>query len=105
MTTPISWFKGEKCYIEASSKKCTPVSETFKDALEGVFHSVSKHFAKKAKKKNGKLAMIEGSSELVKGIMEKSQSLQFTTRDSSRFTKFTELVMLGFWMRGEKDVL
>ena len=40
--------------------------------------------------------MIEGSSELVKGLMEKSQDLTFVTKDSSRFTKFTELVMLGF---------
>ena len=82
-------MKGENCHIEASSKKCTPVSENIKDALEGIFHSVSKHFAKKVKKKNKKLAMIEGSSELVKGEMEKSQNIQFTTRDSSRFTKFT----------------
>ena len=49
--------------------------------------------------------MIEGSSELVKGLMEKSQDLTFVTKDSSRFTKFTELVMLGFWLRGEKDTL
>lgn len=49
--------------------------------------------------------MIEGSSELVKGLMEKSKSLQFVTRDSARITKFTELIMLGFWMRGEKDNL
>ena len=49
--------------------------------------------------------MIEGSSELVKGLMEKSQNLTFVTQDSSRFTKFTELVMLGFWLRGEKDTL
>ena len=49
--------------------------------------------------------MIEGSSELVKGLMEKSQNLQFFTQDSSRLTKITELLMLGFWMRGEKDLL
>jgi hypothetical protein len=49
--------------------------------------------------------MIEGSSELVKGELEKSKNLEFRTQDSSRFTKFTELLMLGFWMRGEKDFL
>ena len=49
--------------------------------------------------------MIEGSSELVKGVMEKSKELKFHTQDSSRFTKMTELLMLGFWMKGEKDLL
>ena len=44
LTTPISWIKGEKCHLEASSKKCTPLSETLTDALEGVFHAVAKHF-------------------------------------------------------------
>ena len=69
-------------------------------------HSIAKHLKKKSKKhKKKKLAMIEGSSELVKGVMEKSKELKFHTQDSSRFTKMTELLMLGFWMKGEKDLL
>lgn len=49
--------------------------------------------------------MIEGSSELVKGIEEKSKNLIFRTRDTGRLARFTEIIMMGLWMRGEKDML
>lgn len=62
-TTPISWIKGTKCFMEGTSKKCSLVSENFKDKVEKLFKN------QKAKKHSQKeYAMIEGSSELVKGF-------------------------------------
>ena len=71
LTTPIGWFKGTNCHLEASTTECASISSNFKEALEGTFRSIGKHLKKKIKrnKRKQKLAMIEGSSELVKGVM------------------------------------
>jgi hypothetical protein len=57
-TAPISWFKGSSCHLEASSKKCSPISTNVKD-------KIGKLLKKKQtapKHSSTEYAMIEGSS-------------------------------------------
>lgn len=81
-TAPISWFKGANCHIEASSKKCTPIRTNIKEKIAKIL----KKKEAKAQHSSQDYAMIEGSSELVKGIQERGKSFKFMTRDSSRLT-------------------
>lgn len=41
-TVPISWFKGTNCHLEASSKKCTSVTENMKDKISKIFKKKEK---------------------------------------------------------------
>lgn len=98
-TAPISWVKGSKCYIEGTTKKCSLLRNNFKDSIEKLFKK------NKSKKKHSKdeYALIEGSSELVKGFQEKIPNFSFNIRDSSRLTSLLELLLVGFYVHGEHN--
>lgn len=63
-TVPISWFKGPNCHLEASSKKCSPLVANIREKIKTVF----KKKEAKPHHVDSDYAIIEGSSELVKGI-------------------------------------
>lgn len=50
-------------------------------------------------------AIIEGSSDVIRGEIEKSQNISFVARDSSRLNNFFELILLGLFIYGEHDHL
>jgi hypothetical protein len=105
LTAPISWIKGPDCKIEGSTHPCKRVFETFVEEVK----EVKKKVANKFKKNKGKVlvedAIIEGSSEVIRGEIEKTTSISFAAKDSSRLNNFFELVMLGLFIYGEHDTL
>lgn len=80
-TAPISWFKGQNCHIEGTNKRCSSVVTNLKDKISKIFKK-----AHKTRHDPSNYAIIEGSSELVKGIQEKGKNFQFITKDSNRLT-------------------
>ena len=49
--------------------------------------------------------MIEGSSETIRGELEKDKNVTFIVKDSNRLNNLLELIMLGLFIYGEKDNL
>jgi hypothetical protein len=47
--------------------------------------------------------MIEGSSEIVRGVLQKSANLTISIRDSGRLTRIKDLVLLGLFIQDDKD--
>lgn len=67
-TAPLSWMKGEDCTIEGSSEKCKSVIESMGDKIKKIKQKVISKFHKKAEKTAEKEdAIIEGSSEVIRG--------------------------------------
>jgi hypothetical protein len=103
-TTPLSWIKGDHCTVEGSSEKCKVIMETFRDKVKEIKKKVVGKF-KKEPKGEEENAIIEGSSEIIKGEIESSKRVTFITKDSDRLTNFFEIIMLGLFIHGEKDAL
>lgn len=64
---------------------------------------VKHRIAKKLHKKKEALtenAIIEGSSEIIRGEIEKGQNVSFVAKDSNRLNSFFELIMLGLFIYG-----
>ena len=113
LTAPISWLKGEKCKISGTHKNCSRIEVNFVEKVEEIQKKFKKMLKdidplKKKKQKHGssqEYALIEGSSEVVKGVIEKTKTLTFETRDSGHLTRFVDVFLLGLAIIGEKDVL
>lgn len=107
LTAPISWIKGPECKIEGTNQKCKRLIETITEKAKDVKKKLVKKFHKDDKKEDAEVenAIIEGSSEVIRGEFEKSKNISFVSKDSSRLNNFFELIMLGLFIYGEKDHL
>lgn len=104
-TAPISWIKSSECKIEGSGKTCSRVEETFVEEVKEVKHKIAKKMHKKKKNELTENAIIEGSSEIIRGEIEKGRNVSFVAKDSNRLNNFFELIMLGLFIYGEHDLL
>lgn len=68
--------------------------------MKSVKRKVAGKLKKDKKDEQKEDAIIEGSSEVIRGEFERSKSVSFTTRDSSRLNNFFELIMLGLFIYG-----
>lgn len=66
-TTPISWLKSLDCKIEGTSKKCRRIFETFMEEVKEVKTRIANRLHKKKNKALVEDAIIEGSSEVIRG--------------------------------------
>lgn len=68
LTAPLSWIKGPDCTVEGSGQKCTLLKETLMDKVKAVKKKVgSKLHKSKEADKEKEDAIIEGSSEVIRG--------------------------------------
>lgn len=101
-TTPLSWVKHKECKIEGTHKRCHRMTETIVEQFREHTRKSRLHRRDDNLKENG---VIEGSSERIRGQVEKEQSITLTVKDSNRLNNLMELLLMGFFIYGEKDNL
>lgn len=67
LTAPISWIKGPDCKIEGTTQSCKRVFETFSEKVKEVKAKIGKKLKKNKGKELVEDAIIEGSSEVIRG--------------------------------------
>jgi hypothetical protein len=100
-TTPLSWIKGRDCKVEGTARRCHRLTETVAEKMREETRRSKLH--KKADHQLQENAIIEGSSERIRGEIEKEKDVSLTVKDSNRLNSLLELIMLGLFIYGEKD--
>jgi hypothetical protein len=67
LTAPLSWIKGPDCEVEGTSQKCKMVTETFSEKVKSVKKKVASRLHKSTQAAQKEDAIIEGSSEVIRG--------------------------------------
>ena len=80
-TIPLSWIKSKDCKIEGEGKRCHRMFETFVEKVKEGDHKSKLHKKMEGHNQN---AIIEGSSETIRGSIEKDKNVTFTVKDSNR---------------------
>ena len=91
-TTPLSWVKHKECKIEGTHKRCHRMTETIVEQFREHTRKSRLHRRDDNLKENG---VIEGSSERIRGEVEKEQNITLTVKDSNRLNNLIELLLLG----------
>lgn len=95
--------------VKDSDKKCELVESTFKGKLAEVTAGIRKklkhHKNEEEEEDSRKKVQIYGSSNIIQGYEEQPAHMSFEIMDSNRLTRLVDIMLLGFYVLGEKDEL